>query len=229
MTTINFSNPRNIVTLCEQILNPDFANEIIQKGKAEGLSNEEQLQTWLDEGNYESVLKAVWSERDRERRHTWLAAKENQLHAPLMYELAIASFIHSPTAQTVSEVCIPLLKAAGVRVCQDAQCSKDRSVSNGDHVVRLQMAYVNRLTEQTKKILNLTVVEIVEGTDKEIRIAAIKQKVNSVAELSMQTKLPDPEWIAWHGMGAFMGGIKMHPVENYKAITDAFAQKIINS
>ena len=94
---VNFSSPyhaRDAVAFCQIRNDPEAVAAIIQAGKAEGLSKSDELKALAEKGEYIPVLKAVWSERDRSRRLEWLRANAS-LHAPLMFELALAEFFHS--------------------------------------------------------------------------------------------------------------------------------------
>ena len=179
-------------------MNPQAIDKIIKKNKAVGLSDP-ALDENLKAGEYKAVLKKVWGERDRTIRLQWLENKSNELHPVLMFELAVAKFVASPTIETINLVSIPLIKAASFRVSQDAQCSKDPSVKNGDAATRMSMTYQQRLEKLIQSNLGCSLEKVV-SENQDIRVAAIRSQVLETARLSLSSDLPSPDWIGWHGM-----------------------------
>lgn len=228
MSFVNGSNPKNVVSFCEKSLDREAMDAMIQEHKSVGLSDP-ALADNLKTGNFQAVLVSLWSERDRTRRLEWLESKANELHPVLMFELAVAKFVAAPTVETVIRVAIPLIKAAGFRVKQDACCSRDSSVKDGDAGERMSITYLNRLERQVQATFNHSLTEIVSD-HQEACTAAIKSKVLETARLSISRDLPSPYWIGWHGLSVFMQGApRMYPADQYTRIRDEYANKVIST
>jgi hypothetical protein len=228
MNIVNLSNPNNIVSFCETSLDRQAMNAIIQEHKSVGLSDP-ALADNLKTGHYQAVLVSLWSERDRTRRLEWLESKANESHPVLMFELAVAKFVAAPTVETVNRVSIPLIKAAVFRVSQDAQCSKDPSVKNGDAGERMSMTYAARLGKLVQTTLKCSLEEVLKNHQDD-RVTAIKSKVLETAKLSVSKDLPSPDWVGWHGLSVFIQGApSMYPADQYKSIRDAYAYEMIKT
>jgi hypothetical protein len=221
---VNIVNPSDIVCFCSLRNNPEAADRIVRE--SHGLSDLETIERNLASGDYTSVLKAVWSERDRSKRLTWLRDHFRLLHAPLMYELAIAEFVAQPSVETINKISIPLMKVASFRIAQDASCVNDSSAQAG--VSAMEYVYTTALrTQVEKKLPNISLEHIFEQNRDE-RLACIKAKVREVAEMSKHTHLPDPTWIAFHGMKVIITGhVEMAPQERWHELTDQVANKIL--
>lgn len=226
MSAINISNATNIVSFCERSLDLEAMDLMIRANKGIGLSDP-FLEDNLKRGDYRAVLVSVWSERDRPRRLAWLESKSNELHPVLMFELSVAKFVASPTAETVNSFSVPLIQAAAFRVTQDAQCAKDVSVKNGDAAIRMSTTYARRLHRQVEATLQRSLPQVLSD-HQDARIAAIKEKVLTTAQLSQRQDLPSPDWIGWHGLSVFIQGKpNMHPAGEYKQIRNAYASEVI--
>lgn len=218
----SYTNLQSVVSFCDTRLIPAKVQVIINEGKAVGLSNGEALNEQLKNSDYIPVLKAIWSERDRSRRLEWLRSHAPEMHAPLMYEQALAEFVASQTVETVTKISLPLIQAATFRVYQDSQCSSDASVYKGDAPVRMKLTYLKSLDTLTKKFLKTPLSEIKAENN------YMAAKVVEVAQASMSQELPSPNWIGHHGMSVFIDGkIAMHPEENHKEIRKKAAEEII--
>lgn len=219
---VNFSNPTNVVAFCESYFNKAELEKIKKEGKESGLSYTNVLSEQLSHGNYIPVLKAIWSEENPERKITWLrTCALTQLHGPLMFELAVEEFAHDPRPVVLNARSLPLIKAAAFRVQQDAKCSKDASVYNGDAHARMFGAYVARLNELTQKFLGMTPrqAESLVQPDPNYSLATI-------ASRSLTVELPSPVWIKNHGMAFFLKEEgPMHPEADFKRIRDAYAHE----
>ncbi len=225
---INSTNPTSIVTFSERRLDPVFGNEIIKEGQKEGLSNSKNLNENLNASEYIPVLKAIWSERNKNRRLEWLHSHAFEMHAPLMYEQSIAEFVISPTVETVNQISIPLIQAASFRVIQDSKCSTDPSVFNGDAALRMKMTYQKVLNNQTEKHL-FKKLEAIISENKNVIISAVKTKVLEIAQSSISQELPSPNWIGSHGLNVFITGkIEMYPITDFKKIRDKIANETIS-
>lgn len=217
----------NIVSIslfCDTRLNAVESNKIIQKYKSVGLSNRNALDDALARVDYITVLSHVWAERNRESRLTWLREKEGEMHAPLLFELAIAEFNAAPTVETVINVAYPLLKAATLRVMQDAACSKDLSVKNGDLALRLEMTYTAALEKKTQEVLHQSLEEI-KSVDINQWNGAFRTKGVKLLDSTIGKPLPNPQWVDSHGMGKFMGARYTYSMEECARIRNEFALK----
>ena len=105
----------------------------------------------MKKSDYIPILKAIWSERNRTLRLKWLQSHAAEFHAPLMYEQAISEFVVNPTAATLFQKTLPLIRAATFRVYQDSQCCKDSSVCKGDAPLRMESTYRISLNRQIEK------------------------------------------------------------------------------
>lgn len=226
MTSIHFVNRNNVIDYCEIACDASQVSEIIRKYKAVGLSNIETLQEQLNQSDYIPVLTAVWSERDKAKRLVWLRSVSDQMHAPLMYEQAISEFTQNPMVETIIHVTMPLIKAAGIRVIQDGSCSKDPSVSKGDHFTRMEIAYQHRLSVQVKKHLNKEWADLSGSIEENYPV--ISEKVIEILEKTMTTNLPDPSWIRHHGVGAFLGNMEMLSSSLHKSVRDMLAEEFVS-
>lgn len=200
---------------------PVVANAIIEEGRAEGLSRTDYLKRLAEEGQYIPVLKAVWSERDRPRRLEWLRANAS-LHAPLMFERAIAEFALSPTVQTIHLVSLPLIEAAKLRVQQDCQCSQDPSVYAGDAHELMAHIYLESLERLSLEKLHQSVDR--SGSFRGEQAAIVEKKLETM-RLSMSTPLPSPEWTKWHSPGALTWNMPMHSPFEWQDRRVEFAQR----
>jgi len=222
------TNPLNLVSIvsyCEQRLQPIAINEIIKKGKSAGLSNTAALNKNLKKGCYIPVLNAIWSDKDR--RLSWLQSHASELHAPLMFEQAIAEFVNSPTVTTIVEISIPLIQAATFRVNQDSKCSTDPSVFNGDAAPRMRNTYLISLNKQIEKHLGKKLENVLSENQSAID-SAMTAKTLKTAELSLSQKLPSPDWIGSHGINAIRyGKVEMHPIAASNEIRNKFAYETI--
>ncbi len=225
MSCINFVCPQNLVSFCERSLDPRDMNSMIRRNNGVGLSAP-QLQDKLKSGDYQFVLEALWSDRDRSRRLNWLQERKDELHPVLMFELAVAKFVASPTIETIVSISIPIMKAASFRVAQDSQCSDDSSVKYGDASERMTLTYLKRLDSRVQAVLHTSIDDVIQNHQ---NIDANKTKVLETARLSRTTELPSPDWIGWHGMSVFIHGRpNMRPATEYQQIRNQFADEIIN-
>jgi hypothetical protein len=205
-----FSNTQNVVSFCEKRLNPTEVNGIIQNHR-DGVSSS-MIETYLNANDYISALSLLWGERDSTQRLTWLRDHENQLHAPLLYEQAIAEFKENPTVETVIQVSLPLIKAGTFRLQQDARCSADSSVSQGDAHIRMEMTYGKALQNAVNKYNKNLDLPTIKTENEEAITQAVLTKMKEIAEATLANPeaLPSPNWIGYHGMDCFlMGGPSM--------------------
>lgn len=220
MNTIIHS--RSTVSFAYTLLNDAQLKMTIIGEKGITLETDESLKKC----DYISVLKAIWSENDTARRVAWLRSHASELHAPLMYEQAIAEFLIAPTIDTVKQVSLPLLKSATFRVEQDSKCSKDISVNNGDAHICMDETYKMVLNARVVKILNKSIPDIAQNC-KDTILANVNQKMITTAQASLATQLPSPNWIRFHGIDALMGTNSMHPESEFKKYRDEYANNML--
>lgn len=185
-------------------------------------SNASYFKELVSEGKYSAALKAIW--RDSINKHRFLNELSDELHAPLMFEEAIAKFEQTPTEETVIKVAIPLIKAASLRIMQDSLCSNDRSVSEGDMATRFQMAYMESLTHLVQRHLQKELSGLIEQHEVELK-AHIKETAIQVLNLSQRVTLADPSWTRFHGIQIYINpqSNSMKPSSEWKPIRDNFA------
>ncbi len=222
----NYTSNESTVSFCYNRLNPSSIDAII-KNNSEGLSKP-SLTKDLEKGNYISVLSAVWGEKDKIRRLTWLRLNA-ELHAPLMYELAIAEFVNNPTLETITKITFPLLKAATFRVTQDASCSDDSTVSHGDAHLCMDGTYRDALGKAVKKYAKDITPAIFAAKTKEAQ-SEVQQKICEIARQTLENldKLPNPTWIGYHGLDVHINGYPtMCPPAQFAARRQNAAENIL--
>lgn len=216
---INHTSIIDITQFCEQHFDEIAKNSKIQ-GK--GLGDTQSLQQSLDKGDYIPVLRAVWSEKDTIRQLQWLREKAALLHAPLMFELALAEFSSTPDINKIKTfylVSIPLIKAAAFRVMQDAQCSTRSSFPHGTIGEKMAKIYTKALERRATVALGKTRAQLLT-TEQEMRLFMIKMAIEETALRSIMQELPPPTWIT---------GGDIFPLENCKEIRDIAAYTAIQS
>lgn len=215
-------NTQDTASFCVLRNCPQEVQKIISAGRAEGLRETTSLSHLLTQGNYIPVLKAIWSERDRARRLVWLREK-TELHAPLMFEQAIAEFVNFPSARTIHLVSIPLIEAAKFRVQQDCQCSQDFHISNGDMHEFMATTYLNSLERASQKYLHQSVD--LSGSFEGEYLAILNMKIKTIRQSTL-SRLPDPEWTKWHSPNALFWNMPMRCSFEWKPLRDAFAKHV---
>lgn len=190
----------SIVAFCEQRLDVMAMDKLI-KSHPQGLSAPE-LSVSISKGDYQSVLTAIWAERDREKRHTWL--RENAgLHAPLMFELAMSEATSAKcAADTIERVVIPLFIAAEMRTSQDALCHIDKGVAlTHKKLVTIYMIALQRLAIKNNVKLSSTW----QTGEENIFLNAQKEVIHRA---TLESRLPHPGWVGKYE-GALSGAL--HP------------------
>jgi hypothetical protein len=197
--------------------------EAVQQSGTRGLSDP-SLQGSLERGHYIPVVTAVWSESDPQRRVEWLRANAG-LHAPLLFEQALAECEAIPTVETVNRVALPGIAAATLRMGQDAACSLDLSTSAG--IELMQMTYTISLAQLIRERLGGQALGAVQ--DPIVVRPAIKEAVARMAERTLSGEpLPDPTWAAWHGTDVQISGVpRMRPAREHERIRRELAERII--
>lgn len=229
MCITSYVDPGDLVRFCGRSLNRREMDVMEAEGPNIGL-DDPSLEENLTKENYQDVLVALWSEKDQQRRITWLQSKANSLHPVLMFEQAVAEFIASPTVERIYEVCLPLINAAMFRVNQDCQCVNDLWVKCGHAASELSRIYETRLYRQVEVRLTPSVKEIKEiiKNKKNERNAAIREKIIQTAQSSLTQNLPSPNWVGRHGKVLFSKGFpNMYSVERHKEIRDKYARKTL--
>jgi hypothetical protein len=213
--------PDDILGFCTLRNNRLGVDRIIQAGMAEGLSKEKDLLGYLESSDYISVLKAVWSERDKERRLTWLR-EHSSIHAPLMFEQALAEFVKAPSKETIQKVSMPLIAAATHRVHQDCLCHLFTAMC-GSLSQDLATVYKNSLAACAKKYMSHTedVPSLLQG-DKE----ATREKVCQTMRACLSTSMPNPKWAKWPGQDVLFEIDDLTP-EEWKSVRCVYAESVI--
>lgn len=219
--TINIINSRDVVSFCGKRLDPREASAVMNREGVQARSLEENLQS----SNYIPVLTAVWGERDKQRRLEWLRSHAD-LHAPLLFELAIAEFVAQPMVDTLASIVVPLIQAATFRAHQDSQCSMDSSV-HGNVPMTMRMVYGESLKTAVKKYVpSLDLEALFTERDAQIQ-AGIEGRLRAIAMRTLQhpETLPDPTWTSHHGIKSFSnsGAPKMARPEQFVEIRQRIA------
>ena len=220
--SLSITSSQDVIVFCQKRLDKKAANEIIQKGK--GLTDLTSIDEALGRVDYISVLKAVWSERDRPKRLDWLRTKVSELHAPLMYELAMAEFTANPSAEVINKICMPLIKAASFRAEQDRKCVDDMTLNEAYTV--LDNTYYMALNQLVQSKLGKSLKDVLDKDEHQLHADCVA-KVKEVAAKSLTIKLNSPIWFAYHGMNAY-SNIKLHPEESWNQIRSDFANDVIS-
>ncbi len=234
---IRLSNPESTVSFCEKRLVLELAQIEMKKHAVDCLApgKRDKYVALARSGDYNPVLAAIW--RDKTNRFEFVKLLEGELHAPIMFEAVILEFAANPTAQTVREICLPLLGAAAFRVRQDAQCAADHSVFDGDAYQRMTMTYKESLKNRVEKELKdpnsalfgkYDSIQAIIDEDKASVDTKIAEKGLWTARTSKEINLPPPDWIGQSGMGVFIRQFDpnrqiMHPSSEHKKIRDAQA------
>lgn len=219
----------SVTQFCWNRIDPEKANRIIQANKKVGLSDREGLNQALKEGEYVPVIASIWAERNKEIRLNFLREKSCELHAPLMFEHGLAEFNAEPTVDTFINITMPLFIAARFRVMQDAKCSKDITVEKGDPQDSLLMVYTTSLGTSIKKHLNSEYSQIIKENNNEVQVQT-RLKVLQVAEQTLTQELPNPGWLASHGMAKFFGTTDVtHTPADCSIKRVAYAKKILEN
>ncbi len=217
------SNRCSVIEFCERgrLFAPGTKFKMIYE--ADFLSGEkrEKIMPSLSDGNYIFAIGAIWS--DAKNRLQFLRECAPLLHAPLMFEEAIAEFEARPSEETINTISIPLIRAAGFRMTQDAICSTDPDVYRGGGEKEMIRVYMTALDSAVQKRLGKMLYTVLQSNQK-IRGSAIIQKVIQVAKHSNSIKLPPAKWISvTQGREA-----KMSPLDQHEKLRSAFAEEIIN-
>jgi len=220
-----FSHPDCLISFCERCLDPIHLDVIIKE------SRERELYAVffnsLNHQNYIRAYKGLWC-MGKKRRLKVLRECEEGLHSPLMYEQAVAEFVSIPTIETLENISIPLIRAAGFRLLQDSKCSVDPSVCINDFDKRMERVYFERLDILTQMHLQRPLEEIMREDCKEIEEKAVK-KVLEVAKRSIYQQLPPPHWINSSGLALLVDSESLCMLfgRECKVIRDRFAYKTI--
>ncbi len=227
---------KNVIPLCE-LREDSNALENIIRGR-NGIT--EAAKAALAKGHYTDALAALWSAKTFEERITWMREAADSLHAPFIYELALAEFeaicekdretgegLYSDERkiEVLNTVSLPLIRAAQFLTRQAAQCSKDDSVYNGDADQRLKNVYIRLIVKVMKEKTAIDPSTINE--DSPVKLAAYRRKLEEVVKRSLEIDLPDPKWVTYNGMGTFQGERKMHPKSQWNELRHNYAKKVM--
>ena len=211
MTVHNFVTPGNIVLYVGMRNNAAKMQGIIRDGKG---IEEERVRGCIERGEYIEALNAIWSERDRPKRLDFLRTHAKE-HAPILFELAVAeaaavipkegydSATHdAEIRRVVSEVAMPLIKYAGLRVIEDAVAIDDASLQDA-HAV-MDDAYILALQNLIKKRTGKQNTSFVDNK-------RMTQRLIEILERDVDGEMPSPKWVALHGLRIKIdGSITLH-------------------
>lgn len=199
--------------------------ETLQKSY-NGLSDEEKLDTLLQEQNYIEVLKHLWSEPDVCKRLTWLEKKINENHPILIFELAEDYYLKDPTLECFLTKTMPWIIAGATRTLLDTRCTKDNSVSSC--VDQLLATYHQRIVEKCLETYTLEQMEeyIIANADlfKSENLIVQERVFKSLVD---KTDIPSPKWVFTHGASAFMDEENLVPESEFNLIRKKGALEIL--
>jgi hypothetical protein len=223
--TLPVSHPVSIVSFCSQRSNPGAIGRIRKEYGEDCLDRESsKFDKLARAGEYIQVLGAVWS--DKSNRLLFLRRHAQELHAPLMFEQAIAEFTANPTKSTLQYTSLPLIKAAAFRIDQDAKSLPDPSEFNGDPATQMFKIYIAALDTQVQKHLNFQ-LNIIEQNVPDLNKSNVR-KILEVANRSIKIKLPPPDYIAPEQESALLPPFYAGSASEVHArLRDDFAREII--
>ena len=185
--------------------------------------------TALNVGDFISVFRSVWGERDRELRLEWLRSNEHRFQPVLPFERALSEFAASPTKETLAKVTMPLLTVASFRNQMDALCSTDSSIRGP--CSEMKMSYDRALVNLINKKLpsELFLEEGVKFSLDEHR-EIIRSTVTLLKDLEKglrEGEVPSPRWLEHYGLSGFaeafeIGTARMKPESKWTEIRLGF-------
>ena len=229
--------PANAMHFCANRLNSQTVNQII-RANLQGLSDTDALDTALRVGDYVSVLRPLWAERNRSFRLDWLRMEEKKFHPVLPFERAMAEFKANPTRQTLVEISLPHLVIASFRNEMDALCSTDKSIAGpcGEMKNTYDLALIGLVEKLLPSALS-------EGKRKGISLSSGEGRTRLEAILSLLRELeeelvkeassfPSPTWLEHYGLSGFssafgMEASGMKPKEQWNQIRLDFVRERI--
>ncbi len=219
-----FKDSKNMVVEFFEARARDVTLDFHQKESLPNLQDTAAITKHLVEGNYIPILQALKLSIPSEEKLVWLE-EHSGLHAPLLYEQAIAEYKTHPTKQGFIRSA-SLLKAATFRAKQDSQCCLDPTISKGEVADQISGIYEYSLNKFRRED-GITL----DPLSKELS-SAIKTKITETALKSLREPLPPPNWIglsntqnSWFDLKTPPGEAYMFPASTHKEIRDNYAKK----
>jgi hypothetical protein len=233
--TTDRSNHCDPVLFPENRFDPKSVKDILKNNN--GLDSPE-LSKNLREASYIKVFKAIWSEKNKERRLDFLRNNAG-LHAPLLFELGMAEvakelpkvqkdYNDEAMKEKIREavaVAMSYFTAASKRVFQDALAVNDHSLEDAGLV--MFMIYNKGLSDLLN---NRTGKNWEDFYSKELSKGKEKAKVKEIFQKTLTESLPNPTWVGKHGLSyTFSGRVELYPYNEAKEKQNNCAKKIIEA
>lgn len=165
--------------------------------KHKGMTDLDQLDRHLQQGDYISILKSLWTENQKDRRYNWLEEKRAESHPILLFELAVESIKQDPSLNGFVNALF-LLEFAKDRTEMDAACVTDNSAEDAAnslykiyaqsvaHVIKSDSGLYDQIQQMPKGDLSKQILQKL--------LAALKE-----TEANFD-KLPSPNWVSHHAL-----------------------------
>jgi hypothetical protein len=140
-----------VTNFCANRLDESKYKEISAK-HSRGLCPEDRVEEALKVERHEKALERIWGETNLDRKLSWL--KEHSSHAICLYERALAEFDKDPRVETITRICIPLLRTAFVRNGMDLYCNPNEEQERA--YCSMASVYIQALDRKTNEKLGLS-------------------------------------------------------------------------
>lgn len=185
-----YDTKKDFIDYAQRRIDPEKSREIIQNNK--GLADESRLEKAFEVSDYSSVARAIWSERDRQKRLDWLRSwHQRSFHVIVMFELALAELKNQPTPVVFNTITYPLMKAAVFRMEQDLECYNDPHKALPMASENLLVIYNKALAKLVQTEMNIS-LETLLLNDPSLRNAECNARIFETAKKSFFTTSPLP-------------------------------------
>lgn len=146
---------------------------------------------------FERALFDIWSEKEVEKKHNWLARNAPGHHPLLLHELGISTFEQNPTLKGFKEAYDYILLGT-IRVFSDAECASDPLIQNVPLVIK--GSYIRHLIELAKRLSsNLEFTKIYWWEQFATSSTFSQDIINRFIQIYQdETIHTNPEWIFTH-------------------------------
>ncbi|MFZ4673073.1 MAG: hypothetical protein ACOYL1_01835, partial [Chlamydiia bacterium] len=150
-----------------------------------------EMQKWVQEGEWISILKSLWSDEEGARALAWLRSKEIELLPPLLYEQAIAEFVQNPTFATASRISIPLIAVATLSLRQQQSLIQEKALEDPTSAEIFESKYFEKLHDLLLSKCKISLPELILSSDSSEHI------LRRVHKLAQTEDLPTPQSLKW--------------------------------
>ena len=209
---VDMTHQQDVVTFAMS-----YSREVVRSLKKQGYDglqdgNIKKLRRYLRQENYVVLLKYVWSEKNLDKKITWLTEYAKRGHIIFMLELCRALSFKISAVRSLDErqaLLVEIFKWKMVAITSlkiDMACVDDPSLG----VVFNTLSHGYRF-QQLPGITQ----EIAERCRKE----ALPQVIAMMEEYPERiTHLPSPTWLSYHGLARILGRPPMHPEQTWKSL-----------